>query len=167
MIVSGHELYLMKAMLRLNSHILKDLQLSDIHRSKDPKVWHKTNPPDFDNIDEDHLSLRDKVRVQFLFDIINRKNIDIFQDINLDQNPEKIHLHGKKIQHFINTKTVHSHYTKINVIINFRAVRGLDFIYTLLKRIDLAREMFILDIEQGHEVYIPDELSIKAVPLSY
>jgi len=37
----------------------------------------------------------DKVKVQFMFDIINRKNIDVFKDINLDKNPEKIHLHGK------------------------------------------------------------------------
>ena len=52
-------------------------------------------------------------------------------------------------------------------MINFRSVKGVDFLKTVLKRIELARDWLVLDIEQGREVFIPDDLSVKMLPLSF
>ena len=37
----------------------------------------------------------------------------------------------------------------------------------MLKRIQIAKELFTLEIEQGSEAFIPVELSQKSLPLSF
>jgi hypothetical protein len=52
-------------------------------------------------------------------------------------------------------------------MINLRSVHGMDLIHSLLKRIQLARDIFTLDIEQGHEVFIPSDLSVDKIAYSF
>ena len=46
-------------------------------------------------------------------------------------------------------------------------IDGIDYIPAALTKIRLQKEIFILDIEQGHEVFIPLELQIDNYPISY
>ena len=100
--MNGHECHIFKSMARLNHHIILDTKLQGIHNSMDPKVWHRTNNPVFD-LDEDAIKLGEKVKINFMFGILNRKAFDLFKDINLTDNPEKIYMHGKRVKHHLNT----------------------------------------------------------------
>lgn len=48
---------------------------------------------------------------------------------------------------------------KLNLLIKLKAVRDEVYIRVLLKRIDIAKEIFLMNIELGLETYIPKELS--------
>ena len=43
----------------------------------------------------------------------------------------------------------------------------MTYLELILKRIELIKELFLLNIAQGDEVVIPDELSQKELPASY
>jgi hypothetical protein len=47
------------------------------------------------------------------------------------------------------------------------AVDKILYIKLRLKQIQLIKELFIQDIEEGREVYIPSELKVENLPLSY
>lgn len=50
---------------------------------------------------------------------------------------------------------------------SMKTVKGLFYIDALLKRINLAKEIFVLDIEQGNDVFIMDDLSQQKLPISF
>jgi len=68
----------------------------------------------------------------------------------------------KKNRHSLSAK-----FERIKLILNLKAVDKVLFIKLLLKKIELAKEIFILEIEQGQEVFIPAELSIDQYPMSF
>lgn len=47
----------------------------------------------------------------------------------------------------------------MQLIVSLRAVKKIDFIKFNLKKIELAKEIFVRAVEQGSEVLIPKELS--------
>ncbi len=49
---------------------------------------------------------------------------------------------------------------------NLRAERNVTFLRVILKKIKLAKDLFLIDIEQGHESYIPKELAQDNLPYS-
>lgn len=57
-------------------------------------------------------------------------------------------------------------YMKISLLIKLKAVRGVLMIKTILRRIKLAKFLFIQEIEQGQEVFIPYQLSQDHFPIS-
>ena len=58
-------------------------------------------------------------------------------------------------------------YMKIRLILALRMLKGLFFIETLLTKIKLAKQIFVLDVEQGQEVFILDDLSQRFLPPSF
>jgi hypothetical protein len=53
------------------------------------------------------------------------------------------------------------------MIMNLGFVKKIGYIYAALKNITHAKAIFIADLEQGREVYIPPELSQSSLPQSY
>ena len=43
----------------------------------------------------------------------------------------------------------------------------MNYIVAALTKIKLQKEMFVLELEMGHEVFIPKELQIDNYPISY
>jgi hypothetical protein len=43
--------------------------------------------------------------------------------------------------------------------INLKALRGIMMLNAMLRKIQLQKELFVLDIEDGNEIYIPSTLS--------
>ena len=41
------------------------------------------------------------------------------------------------------------------------------FIKCALMKIQVAKELFVLEVEQGHEAYVPNELAVEYLPLSF
>mmetsp|Transcript_31393 Transcript_31393/g.48009 ORF Transcript_31393/g.48009 Transcript_31393/m.48009 type:complete len:123 (-) Transcript_31393:1419-1787(-) len=56
---------------------------------------------------------------------------------------------------------------KLKIILNIRAIQRSLYIRILLYKIGLVRRLFILDLETGLEVFIPQELSMDCYPINY
>ena len=52
----------------------------------------------------------------------------------------------------------------VRMIIGLKAVHGLLYVRSLIKRVQLAKELFIQETEEGGETFIPQELSQDALP---
>ena len=48
---------------------------------------------------------------------------------------------------------------KFSLIVGLRAIGKINFVRFNLKKIEIAKEMFVKDIEHGKEVFIPAEMS--------
>lgn len=58
-------------------------------------------------------------------------------------------------------------YNCLKVIVNMKMCKGQQFLFCMFHKIRVAKELFLLDLEQGNEVRIPPELSLKKLPHSY
>ena len=58
-------------------------------------------------------------------------------------------------------------YNKCKILINFKAIKQVLYIKAALMKIQVAKELFVLEIEQGHEAYVPPELTVDLMPLSF
>ena len=54
-----------------------------------------------------------------------------------------------------------------NMAIKMKAVSGLAFLKCILRHIELTRELFLMEIQQGQEVFIPKDLSQDHFPYSF
>tara|TARA_B110000285_G_C15093130_1_gene600289 strand:- start:1459 stop:1806 length:348 start_codon:yes stop_codon:yes gene_type:complete len=59
------------------------------------------------------------------------------------------------------------HYSKLVLLQKFKVLKGMNYIVAALTKIKLQKEMFVLELEMGHEVFIPKELQIDNYPISY
>ena len=50
-------------------------------------------------------------------------------------------------------------YTKVKFVVNLKATRTSVLLMLKLQKIRLAKEIFVIEIEQGGEVFIPWELN--------
>jgi hypothetical protein len=55
----------------------------------------------------------------------------------------------------------------MTLITKLKAVQGITFIQTIIKRINLQKEIFILNIEIGLETVIPHDLEINQLSISF
>lgn len=55
----------------------------------------------------------------------------------------------------------------LNLFINLKIAKGLLFIEFMLKKIELQKKIFLLELELGEETYICKDLSISNLPTSY
>ena len=53
------------------------------------------------------------------------------------------------------------------MITNSRSIQGILYLDAILKKIELEKELFIADLEQGKECFIPKELSQDTLPYSF
>jgi len=98
---------------------------------------------------------------------MNGKNIDLFKDCNLDANVNKLTLYSKSIKNDIKRNLLIRHHGNLNMCISMKAVRKLEYVLCLIKRIEIAKQLFVIDIEQGTEVFIPPDLRMNTFPLSF
>lgn len=104
--------------------------------------------------------------------IADKENcLDIFRDVMTVLADKEQDGHSKtnerkflkdKISRNSREKTI----IKLNMVIKLRAINGIAYLRCLLRKIQIAKELFILEIEQGAEVFIPKELSQDHLPYS-
>ena len=58
-------------------------------------------------------------------------------------------------------------YKKLNLIAKFNLLNGQYFLRLLLKKLKVAKQLFVIEIQKGDEVMIPKELSTKGMPISF
>ena len=64
-------------------------------------------------------------------------------------------------------KTITAIHKKITLFYQLKLLKGSLFVRIALKRIELAKELFVMEIEQGREVLIRRNLSQDDLPYSY
>lgn len=107
---------------------------------------------------------------------INKHNkikqcFDVFQDFKLDDKKMyEFQTAGSLVNYKLKREKLYKFHQKIQMLKQFKFFSGYSqtaYLIITLKEIELMRKIFILDIEQGDEVVIPDSLSQKSLPLSY
>ena len=58
-------------------------------------------------------------------------------------------------------------YQKLKLVINLKALKGVLMLKALITKIKFAKQLFVLEIEQMKEAYIPNELSNDNLPSSF
>ena len=58
-------------------------------------------------------------------------------------------------------------YQKLKIVVNMKAVKGVMMLKALITKIMFAKKIFVLDIEQSKEAYIPNELCNDKLPPSF
>mmetsp|Transcript_14114 Transcript_14114/g.21992 ORF Transcript_14114/g.21992 Transcript_14114/m.21992 type:complete len:146 (-) Transcript_14114:533-970(-) len=108
---------------------------------------------------------KNRFSIDYIMNCTNKnKCLDIFTEIRMGQKSKR---YKKMIRQKFTRKFKEMIYNKINLVIGLKAIRGLVFLRVLLKKIELARELFLMDIEEGLEVFIPKDLSQDHLPYSF
>ena len=74
------------------------------------------------------------------------------------------------VDYKINNKRLAKYHDKIRLLKNLRAFSGYgnsSFIQIMLKEIELVKQIFVHDVEQGEEVALPFDLNVHNLALSY
>lgn len=95
--------------------------------------------------------------------------MDIFKDIGIQKKKAQFHLqsHQKFIRYKYNKIMRKMNLDKLNALMKLKMVRGMPYITAMKLKIQLARDLLILEIEQGNQVYIPYYLSQDNFPMSF
>ena len=96
------------------------------------------------------------------------KCVDMFVKLQLDGN----HVYDQQPQ--IDLIEFKSKKLKLEKIINkikfikgFNILKGEMYNFLLLRLIEVQKELFVLDVEQGNEIFIPKSLSLDQYPKSF
>ena len=98
-----------------------------------------------------------------LFD--KSKCCDVFNDVIVDdlnmyeQRSDRI-----KLQMKFKRMQMNSMLTKTKFMLGVGGLSDIFFIQTTLRKIALQKKLFVLELEGGQEVYIPNELSVDSYP---
>ena len=121
----------------------------------------------------------DSIAEQLAILLNKNKAAEIFKDIDLilnrmtnkeDDGQEKIkqkenpQLYCKRKYQRISKFTILSN---IKMLINMKAISGVLYLKALIKRVELAKFLFVHEIEYGKEVFIPNELSQDRLPHAF
>ena len=96
------------------------------------------------------------------------KCIDIFRNMNTHTDFEKLHqqLSNFACYKFLRTSKKLT-FERLDIITRTGFVQGEQYITAVLQKYKIQKELFILNLENGHEVVIPPVLSQKKLPQSY
>jgi hypothetical protein len=60
-----------------------------------------------------------------------------------------------------------SQLTKVKFMLGVGGLTDIFYLKAVLRKIELQKKMFVLELEQGQEVYIPNELSCDTYPQGF
>ena len=84
---------------------------------------------------------------------------DIFYNAQIDgkRMTEKLSNH-KKLNFKLERKHLKKQLSTLNMLQSIKTFSGVFLIMAILKRIEISKKLFLIDIEQGREVFIPTDL---------
>ena len=71
-----------------------------------------------------------------------------------------------KLKNKFDRKVIDSKLTNVKFMLNCAELNDVFFIQSSLFRINLIKQKFVLELEQGQETYIPNDLSMDSYPIS-
>lgn len=116
------------------------------------KVMAKTS----ENIVKDYI--RDRFGKLLIFD--RTRCIEMFADVIVDDEAMYPPRSVKGSTAFkLRRQMLAEMVSKLNLVVGMRMVRDIFFVKVLLMKIELTKRLFVLDVEQGTETFIADDLS--------
>jgi hypothetical protein len=101
-----------------------------------------------------------------LFD--KTKCCDVFNDVIVDDIQMYEQRSGRvKLQMKFKRMQMTSQLTKVKFMLGVGGLTDLFYLKAVLRKIELQKKMFVLELEQGQEVYIPNELSCDTYPQGF
>ena len=96
------------------------------------------------------------------------KCFDIFYNAEVDGKKmyEKQSLE-KKLKFKFNRNNLQIQLNTLKLLQSIRTFNGIFLIMAILKRIEVSKKVFMIDIEQGFEVFIPTDLQQNHLPMTY
>lgn len=58
-------------------------------------------------------------------------------------------------------------FRKFDMLLFLKAVKGVMFIKCMIAKIEVCKQLYILELEQGTDVYLHQELCVDQYPVSY
>ena len=74
---------------------------------------------------------------------------------------------GTKLRFKFNQRVLHEELLKIKFILGVGALSDLFFIKAILVKYEMIKKKFVLELEQGQEVFIPEGLTCDVYPRSF
>lgn len=95
--------------------------------------------------------------------------MDIFKEAVIDRENQMFDFktHEQFIQYKFQKKSKLIIYNKLRLMMNMKLIGGLIYVQAILKRIQIAKDLMIIELGQDNEVLIPKELSQDDLPLSF
>ena len=98
------------------------------------------------------------------------KCYEIFKEVDLPTKDEFEKFH-KQMNSYITYKFNRTKkelvYNRLELICRTSLLEGPQYIIAVINKIKVSKEMFVLDLELGQEVPVPDVLSMKKLPQSF
>ena len=94
--------------------------------------------------------------------------LDIFKDAQDGaDHPTKSMNHKQFMKYKFERKSRELVLNKLKIMINLKLVGGIIYVNSLLKKIELSKELLILEIQQGKEVFLGPEFNQSTLPASF
>ena len=101
-----------------------------------------------------------------LFD--KTKCCDIFNDVVVDDlNMYEQRSDRVKLQMKFKRMTYSHELTKVKFMLGVGGLMDIFYLKSVIKKIQLKKQLFVLELEQGQEVFIPNELSVESYPPTF
>jgi hypothetical protein len=117
-----------------------------------------------DGEDSNYDQINEENKTIMMFQSLLSENDRFEEYINKDALKQEVNLQLKKKIKKIMTQSV---IEKLTLLINLRAVYGVLYVKTVLKKIELTKQLFLLNLESAEEVLIPKDLSMDKLPASF
>ena len=129
---------------------------------------------------KEKILVRKKWEKNFRYvEIDHNKNIDQLEKVKQMMNKNKVadvffeletNVAKKNVRKFLKYKYVKNNtrtlYEKLNLLLSLKAIHGELFLLILIKKVELAKKIFVIEVEQGQAVYITNEIRQDDLPLS-
>ena len=93
---------------------------------------------------------------------------DLFQNVKVNGK----HMYvprdaATQLRNKFNRRVLNEEFIKLKFILGVGGLNDIFFIKTILEKIEIAKKQFVLELEEGQEVFIPSDLSCDAYPHSF
>lgn len=95
--------------------------------------------------------------------------IDIFRDAfvkNEKEANDMLRIQRATIYKF-RIRSLQQQFDKIKMLLQMRIIKGSMYLMLILKKIETSKQIFMLEIQSGKDVFVPQDLSQSQLPLSF
>lgn len=95
--------------------------------------------------------------------------LDLFKDLKTDEKTQQYEQqnHAKFLHYKFKMKTMKIEFDRIRMFHALHLMSGRLFLRTIIRRIQLSKDIFMLEIEGGKEVFVAQDLSQDTLPYSF
>ena len=97
---------------------------------------------------------------------------DFFKETIIEKDDEQIRMYEKKSEaKYFSEKRIKTdlevRYARIKLVLNLKSLQGALYLKTVLEKIEISRKLFVIAVQDGDEIYVPNDLSQTQLPISF